>query len=186
MDNFIEVYKGVFSDEYCNSLIQYFKNAEAGGMTLNRQEHDEAPKMEKEDLATFIPSYPMEHTQKEFMKEFNRVFWGECYKQYAEKYSILHSCSEHKSYVIKIQKTQPGQGYHIWHAETTNRNTGNRLLAWTAYLNDDFEAGETEFLYQQYRYKPSKGDCVYFLQLLHIHTEEILQSVETSILSLDG
>ena len=162
MDNFIEVYKGVFSDEYCNSLIQYFKNAEEGGMTLNRQDHDEAPKMEKEDLATFIPSYPMEHTQKEFMKEFNRVFWGDCYKQYAEKYSVLHTCAAHKSYVIKIQKTKPGQGYHIWHSETTNRDTGNRLLAWTAYLNDDFEAGETEFLYQQYRYKPKKGDVIIF------------------------
>jgi hypothetical protein len=63
---------------------------------------------------------------------------------------------------MKIQKTQPGQGYHIWHAETTNKETANRLLTWTVYLNDDFEAGETEFLYQQYRYKPSKGDCIIF------------------------
>jgi hypothetical protein len=90
------------------------------------------------------------------------VFWGDCYKQYAEKYSILSTLAEHKSYTMKIQKTQPGQGYHIWHAETTNRETGNRLLTWTVYLNDEFEAGETEFLYQHYRYKPQKGDCIIF------------------------
>lgn len=162
MDNFIEVYKGVFSNEYCDNLIQYFKNAEKGGMTLSRQDHDEALKLDKEDLATYIPSYPMEHTQKEFMNEFNRVFWGECYKQYAEKYGALSKLAEHKSYTIKIQKTKPGQGYHIWHSEATSRNTAHRLLAWTVYLNDEFEAGETEFLYQHYRYKPSKGDVVIF------------------------
>jgi hypothetical protein len=29
-------------------------------------------------------------------------------------------------------------------------------------LNDNFEAGETEFLYQQYRYKPKMGDVIIF------------------------
>ena len=162
MDNFIEVYKGAFSHEYCDNLIQYFNNAEECGLTMSRQDHDGSPKMDKEDLATYIPSFPMEHTDKNFVNEFNRVFWGECYKQYAEKYSILSTCAEHKSYTIKIQKTKPGQGYHIWHAESTSRADSQRLLAWTAYLNDNFEAGETEFLYQQYRYKPSKGDVVIF------------------------
>lgn len=162
MDNFIEVYKGVFSDEYCDKLIQYFKNAEDSGMTCNRQDHDEAPKLEKDDLATYMPSLPMHHTQKDFMIEFNRVFWGECYKQYAEKYSVLSTFAEHKSYTIKIQKTKPGQGYHIWHSEIASKVDSNRLLVWTAYLNDDFEAGETEFIYQQYRYKPSKGDVIIF------------------------
>ena len=162
MDNFIEVYKGAFSNEYCDNLIQYFKDAEECGLTVNRQEHDESSKMDKEDLATYIPSFPIQHTDKNFLIEFNRVFWGGCYKQYAEKYSVLNTFGEHKSYTIKIQKTQPGQGYHVWHAESANRENSNRLLAWTAYLNDDFEAGETEFLYQQYRYKPSKGDVVIF------------------------
>lgn len=162
MDNFIEVYKDVFSDEYCDNLIEYFKNAEEGGMTRSRQQHEEANKLDKDDLSVYIPSFPLEHSQKEFMIEFNRVFWGRCYKQYAEKYNILSSLSEHKSYTIKIQKTKPGQGYHLWHCEASDKNMSNRLLAWTAYLNDDFEAGETEFLYQQYRYKPSKGDCIIF------------------------
>lgn len=162
MNNFIEVYKNVFSNEYCDKLISWFKNAEEGGMTLNRQDHDGVPKTEKEDLSTYLPCYPLHHTQTEFMNEFNRVFWGECYKKYAEKYSVLSTFAEHKSYTIKIQKTQPGQGYHAWHAEVTSKDTSDRLLAWTVYLNDNFEAGETEFLYQHYRYKPSKGDCVIF------------------------
>ena len=170
MDNFIEVYKGAFSDEYCDNLIQYFKNAEEGGMTVNRQDHEGSLKMDKEDLATYIPSFPMNHTQKELMIEFNRLFWEGCYKQYAKKYSILNNLQKHASYTIKLQKTQPGQGYHVWHCESTDRETSCRLLTWTVYLNDEFEAGETEFLYQQYRYKPSKGDCIIFpANFTHTH-----------------
>lgn len=162
MDNFIEVYQGVFNDEYCDNLIQYFKHAEECGITINRQELDEASKLNKDDLATFIPSLPMKNTSRKFVEEFNHVFWNECYKKYAEKFSILHELDKHYSYTMKIQKTKPGQGYHTWHCEHGSRHNSTRILAWTAYLNDDFEAGETEFLYQQYRYKPSKGDVVIF------------------------
>ena len=162
MDNFIEVYKNVFSDEFCKQVIEWFKVAEENGMTLDRQSHDNASKMNKEDLATYLPHFPMQHTSKALLNEFNRVFWGECYKQYADKFDVLKTCDKHNSYTIKIQKTQPGQGYHVWHPETTNRESSNRLLTWSVYLNDNFEAGETEFLYQHYRYKPQKGDCIIF------------------------
>jgi hypothetical protein len=162
MDNFISVYKNVFSDKFCKQAIEAFTAANESGIMLDRQSHDGVSKMDKEDLATYLPQFPLNHTNKELVNEFTRVFWGECYKQYAEKYSVLNTFASHTAYTLKIQKTKPGQGYHVWHAETTNRETGNRLLTWTVYLNDDFEAGETEFLYQQYRYKPSKGDCIMF------------------------
>jgi len=162
MDNFIEIYKNAFSNDYCDSIIKYFNYAEECGLTKNRQEHDEALKLDKDDLSIYIPSFPMQHTDNNSMIEFNRVFWGECYKQYAEKYNIVSTLAEHKSYTMKVQKTKPGQGYHLWHSEVSNRNDSNRILAWTVYLNDEFEAGETEFLYQQYRYKPSKGDVIIF------------------------
>jgi hypothetical protein len=44
----------------------------------------------------------------------------------------------------------------------TDRESSTRVLVWTVYLNDNFDAGETEFLYQQYRYKPKRGDVVIF------------------------
>jgi hypothetical protein len=162
MDQFIQVYKKAFSDEFCQRVIEWYKAAEAGGITHNRQDAEQASKLNKNDTAAHLPFLPMYHTDKEIMTEFNRVFWGHCYREYATQFDILQTFEEHKSYTVKIQKTQPGQGYHIWHAETTNRETGNRILVWTAYMNDDFEAGETEFLYQQYRYKPQKGDCIIF------------------------
>ena len=162
MDNFIEVYKNVFSNEYCEKIIQYFKSAEEGGMTKSRQEQDNVDKLSKDDSAIFLPSLPMQHTQQDLMTEFNYRLWEKCYSEYANKYTILNTCSQHQSYTMKIQKTKPGQGYHLWHCESGNRETSNRVLTWTVYLNDEFEAGETEFLYQQYRYKPQQGDVIIF------------------------
>jgi len=159
---FIQVYKKAFSDEFCNRVIEFYNTAEQGGMTISRQDDEKVLKTDKHDTVMFLPHYPLKLADKEIMIEFNRVFWGHCYKQYADQFDVLKSFSEHKSYTIKIQKTQPGQGYHMWHAECTCRDNSNRLLTWAVYLNDDFEAGETEFLYQQYRYKPSKGDVIIF------------------------
>jgi hypothetical protein len=47
MDQFIQVYKKAFSDEFCNRVIECYNTAEKSGMTLNRQEHDGVPKTEK-------------------------------------------------------------------------------------------------------------------------------------------
>jgi hypothetical protein len=162
MDQFIQVYEKAFNDDFCNKIIKIFDMAEEVGQVEDRQSSGEASKLDKEDLILYIPSYPLQNISKDLMIEFNSVFWGNCYAHYADKYAILKTCEKHNSYTIKIQKTKPGQGYHAWHCESDGRGYSNRLLTWTVYLNDDFEAGETEFLYQQYRYKPSKGDCVIF------------------------
>ena len=65
---------------------------------------------------------------------------------------------------INIQKYIGDQGgYPYWHCELypkigdSNGETLHRVLLWTAYLNDGFAAGETEFLYQQRKIVPQTG-----------------------------
>ena len=52
-------------------------------------------------------------------------------------------------------------GYPYWHCELypkdASAETLHRSLLWTVYLNDGFEAGETEFLYQQRLVRPQTG-----------------------------
>ena len=47
----------------------------------------------------------------------------------------------------KIQKTEPSEGYHVWHCEYDIVES-KRVLAWSLFLNDVEEGGELEFLYQ--------------------------------------
>ena len=66
---------------------------------------------------------------------------------------------------INLQAYSGGRGgYPYWHCELYPRDpraeTLHRHLLWTAYLNDDFEEGETEFLYQQRKVAPKTGSLL--------------------------
>ncbi|MGN6150554.1 MAG: 2OG-Fe(II) oxygenase [Lysobacteraceae bacterium] len=63
---------------------------------------------------------------------------------------------------VNLQWYRAGEGgYPYWHCELYPRDPGcetlHRHLLWTVYLNDEFEAGETEFLFQQRRIRPTTG-----------------------------
>ncbi len=63
---------------------------------------------------------------------------------------------------INLQWYRAGEGgYPYWHCELYPRDPGcetlHRHLLWTIYLNDDFDEGETEFLFQQRKIRPSTG-----------------------------
>ena len=66
---------------------------------------------------------------------------------------------------VNLQWYQAGEGgYPYWHCELypldANAETLHRHLLWTLYLNDDFEEGETEFLFQQRKAKPRTGSLL--------------------------
>jgi hypothetical protein len=66
---------------------------------------------------------------------------------------------------INLQKYLADQGgYPYWHCEQYPKldrgEALHRALLWTVYLNEDFEQGETEFLYQQRRVAPRTGQLL--------------------------
>ena len=66
---------------------------------------------------------------------------------------------------INLQGYASGEGgYPYWHCELYPRDPGaetlHRHLLWTLYLNDGFDAGETEFLFQQRRIAPRTGSLL--------------------------
>ena len=171
MNNFIEIYKNVLSKEYCKEVIDLFERLNDLGFCKNRQQREGTEKLKKDDSSVMAEEiFALDHTSNKLFTQFNNILWDVCYKDYSNKYDVLKDFSRHQSYCYRVQKTKPGQGYHLWHAEVDSRNVCNRILVWTAYLNDKFEAGETEFLYQQYRYKPSQGDIIIFpAAFTHVH-----------------
>ena len=66
---------------------------------------------------------------------------------------------------INLQRYRAGEGgYPYWHCELYPKDpaaeTLHRHLLWTIYLNDGFEAGETEFHYQQRKIAPRTGSVL--------------------------
>lgn len=66
---------------------------------------------------------------------------------------------------VNLQWYAAGEGgYPYWHCELYPRDpsaeTLHRHLLWTLYLNDDFDQGETEFLFQQRKAQPRTGSLL--------------------------
>ena len=92
-----------------------------------------------------------------------------CIDNYLERFPVLgkrkfsiHDC--------KIKKIKCGAGFHAWHYENGSVENSRRTFVIQIYLNDDFDGGETEFLYQNKREKASAGDVLIFpCQYTHVH-----------------
>lgn len=166
--DFVAVYENAFSSEYCDKVVENFELCiDAGMYAIDRQSTDGVTKMLKEDEQLFGPDVfanpiqgHMASLSGDLGREFVIKFWGDIYPTYASQFAILNDHEEHGIYNTKLQKTKPGQGYHVWHTETSDRAVSNRILSWILYLNDIEEGGETEFLYIGQRVKPKKGTFV--------------------------
>ena len=90
---------------------------------------------------------------------------------YVKKYSILNTIKPHTlSSVYRLQKTEIGGGYHNWHCEVSSINFSSRIAAWSIYLNDVDEGGETEFLYYPMRIAAKAGTlCIFPSGYTHTH-----------------
>ena len=89
---------------------------------------------------------------------------------YMTHYGTLRSKHVYSNF-NKVQKTPAGGGYHVWHDELGQSvQHSDRVLVWMMYLNNDFEGGETEFLYQKKRVQPEPGTIVIWpAQWTHQH-----------------
>jgi hypothetical protein len=159
-ENFIGIFEDAYTKTYCDSVINYFNGAEKAGLTLHRQQQADVSKLHKDDLQLYGNSAVTINSIAELSTPFTHTFWGRIYPEYVNKFSALKDYAYHTSFAFKVQKTEIGQGYHIWHSETASRAVSNRILAWTLYLNDVEEGGETEFLYYPKRIKPKTGTFI--------------------------
>ncbi len=167
----IGVWNGVLSAEECQEIIDYYERLENLNLSYSRQDLRDAPAHVKSDRSIF----PLERLTKDFtssekfLSVFLEKFWI-CYEQYTRHFSCLGESGNQYIRNIRIQKTLPGQGYHIWHYEQDNRERANRICAWGLYLNTVEQGGETEWLYQSLRVPAQQGSLVIWpAAYTHVH-----------------
>lgn len=163
-DNFVGVYDGFFSNQFCDGVVEYFEWCQKNNKTFNREERESI----KKDSSTSLNPLSVEEINfaypnvAGYLTEFNDIFWNVCYKDYMAQYSVLSDYDRHTIYTYKVQKTVPSGGYHVWHSEDGSKNFAFRIGVYILYLNDVDSGGETEFLYQSMRVSPKKGRLVIF------------------------
>jgi hypothetical protein len=156
--DFIAIYSDVYPEGYCQHLIDEFERLVHNGAGTNRQQGEGALKHKKDDLQLALNRGVKDHIKNFKEEETIGLFFNglqRCYDEYVQKYSILKE-GKIRTNSMKMQRTDPGGGYHIWHAEQGPGVQSSRVLVFSLYLNtfSPEDAGETEFLYQKVRIKP--------------------------------
>jgi len=161
--DFIGIYDGYISDEACEQAIELFNKYQEFNKVFSRFTSEGSTQDIKNDKQLFCG--PDVLTNEEFninklktlMINFDMALRHYYTETNIKKYTAENITTDH----VKIQKTIPSQGYHIWHVEhNPGREMEKRVLAYTIYLNTVEDGGETEFLHQSQRVKPVKGRIV--------------------------
>ena len=168
MKDFIGVYERALRTELCNKVIKEFEQLNSMGLCYNRKNEQGAPKSRKDDLSlshsTILASQlgssieyvigPVNKAVTNYIETYEVGMFGNLGP--GDNYPVA-------SEAVKIQKTEPCQGYHVWHSERSTTPENDRFLAWMLYLNDVEEGGETDFIYandedgKMLSFKPKKG-----------------------------
>ena len=154
--SFIEQYPNALPDDLCNKFISLADETISVNPILNR-------------------SYPLASNNVTYRKDWymftqnmldlagpvNDILHKHL-QQYIDKFMGAYYSGRYLAHYHKLQVTPPGGGFHNWHNEHSTAHSMDRIMAWMFYLNDIDNGGETEFLHQRVRLKPTKGTLVLF------------------------
>jgi hypothetical protein len=156
-EDFIGYYENKFSDKLCDKLIKVFDKAEKNN-SIGFQENNSKHRIDK-----IIDLQSQDHLYPDLVFNCNLLIF-DCVKDYVNKYPTIKDIKPYNP-KLNLQKTIAGGGFHNWHyekCESMMSFDSDRTLVWMVYLNDDFEGGETEFIYYQKRIIPKKGTVLIF------------------------
>ena len=140
MEDFICQYNNVLDEELMGHLLALINN------NINYNVRSDTTRQDKQ--LALEPFWP------ELATDINQALVSRTLKEYLTTFPCLTQLPEWTSGITVLQKTSPSGGYHSFHCENMGWVNNARSIAWMIYLNDVEEGGETEFLYQQKRYKP--------------------------------
>ena len=163
--DFIGIYKNIIPKEECDLIIKEFEDE-----LKNGADEEGINQFGTEELGRYNFSiFSSEARLPNIHNKINEVL-NVCIEQYAKEYFTVKQLKA-LSHKVKLQKIPIRGGYHVWHCEQDCVKNQNRVLVWMVYLNDipDGE-GETEFIFQGLRIKPTAGTVVFFpASFTHTH-----------------
>ena len=152
----IRRYRGAFSSDDCKKIIRYIDNFENKNILI----HDEN-NLHKVDHKTINISHNYDFPAYSQLTSIIMPKIKPCVDEYLQAFSILQGY-KWLLYDLKVKKIPVGGGFHSWHFENGSIPYSQRKFVVQLYLNDNFEGGETEFLYQNRRELAKEGDVIIF------------------------
>lgn len=166
-EDFIGIYDNAIPESLCNEIIRAFDYSMDNGSVYcedNQFSNSNAGRfdwaLDVTQMSSIMDGTPVEDLNAALQKSLD---------EYVHIFGHMKGVSLY-SIVQKVQKTPAGGGYHVWHDENSGIEHSGRLIVWMFYLNDNFEGGETEFLYYKKRIQPRAGTLLLWpAGLTHAH-----------------
>ena len=161
INNFIGTYDNYITTEECVKAIKLYEDQDKFNKTVNRIASEKTSILQKQDQQYFANGNNVDiwwEDLKSMIFNFQIAF-----KHYSENTGALDAYDGGPFHFtnLKIQKTLPTEGYHTWHIEHhKGYHNEARAFAFSIYLNNVEEGGETEFLHFSKRVKPKTGRIV--------------------------
>jgi hypothetical protein len=161
INNFIGVYDNYITPEECNKAIKIYEDEAKLKKTFDRIATENSPVYQKKDKQYFAGGNNLDiwlEDLKPLIFNYD-IAWNHYMKNTGADAAYAGGPFHYTG--LKIQKTLPTEGYHVWHIEH-NKGFDNepRAFVFSIYLNDVEEGGETEFLHFSKRIKPKTGRIV--------------------------
>lgn len=178
-EDFIRIYPGAFPAEQARELRRHLEVLFARGFGRSRQASGHGTRTVSDDQQIWdIRDLDASDYRGTVMPAL-----FECLRKYVAEFDILASFTL-AGWWLKAQLTRKGEGYHAWHFESSSFFEARRVLAWSIYLNDDYQGGELEFLYFGRRVKLGEGDIVIFpAAFTHTHRGNMVLGGEKFLLT---
>ncbi len=167
ISKFIYHKENVFSEEFCDSLIDLFDKKEKddkvhvgsmmGGVNFDVKNTTEINLFEHPELVNHDNFFSVinKHLSDHFLNNLPYRYSFDSNIKLFPGNTTYETC--------QIQKYKKGEGhYESWHVEVENLKSAGRAFSMIVYLNDVYQGGETGFLYPQLKVKPTKGSLVIF------------------------
>jgi len=158
-DQHIAIYEKVISDEICDQLVSWYNQLKDEHITLSSKQDANLMATWRTDKVIQIPSGCPSWC---FPTGITKSMWPlveTCMKVYCNKYEPTPPQYPLISDGWKMHSVLPAEGYHLWHQEYGPTNP-YRTLAWMCVVQEPEDGGETEFLHQSKRIKPTKGNLL--------------------------
>jgi len=171
IENHIAQADGVLNAQECQDIIDHWELLHSKNLSWTRaQLRDAKPSLKKDTTVFALEQQSMRLAPDQpWLDTFLERFWDQ-YGVYLDHYDTLRDTAQQWIRGMRIQKTEPGEGYHAWHYESDGHERANRVTAWMIYLNDNYTGGETEFLYQHKRVEPEQGKLLIWpAAYTHVH-----------------
>ena len=178
---FIKTYDA-FDSKFCEDVIEAFKhNKEIGATCVIKRNtgfrKDNQIEFNEDDSAL------MDMRNSALAgKFFDKL--KECVGKYTEELGLQMTLGRtyFKNMLVQGYIADNFESYSAWHCEAGDLENSDRAFVYMLYLNDNFEGGTTDFMYQKHQEIPKQGKLVIWpAGYTHTHRGGMLLSGEKYI-----